>query len=242
MSIIASDAHMDSVLQASYGLQACGDMETLGQRLASVVDAVGYSKITMIDFRAPQPMDRYLTSVGGEFVRDYVASDAILHDPLFHKIAAASGPFNWRNDIYFAKQYVPCRHIGDMLDAANIRYGLTVPIYGPCGLRGHVTFGGDNHDTDAKAPRFGLQLLAAIAFEGAISLRAPSSQRAPVLTEREREVLLWSAEGMTAADISDRLLLSSRTVESYLRAACLKLGAVSKSHAVALAIRHRLVA
>lgn len=242
MSYMGPLSHVDSVLQASRALQACHNIDELGQHLGHIGDSAGYSKITMVDFRSPKPSDRYLTSVGGEFVREYVASDAIMLDPLFHKIAAASGPFNWRNEIYFAKQYMPCRHIGDMLDAAHINYGLTVPIYGPYGLQGHVTFGGDNRDTEAAAPRFGLQLLAAIAFDSAMSLRSRSQEKPPVLTDREREVLLWSAEGLTAGEISDRLLLSSRTIESYLRTACLKLGASSKSHAVAIAIRHHLLA
>lgn len=49
------------------------------------------------------------------------------------------------------------------------------------------------------------------------------------LSEREREVLLWVARGYTNQEISDRLALSVKTVETYRSRATSKLGLKSRA-------------
>ena len=66
----------------------------------------------------------------------------------------------------------------------------------------------------------------------------PSKQ---VLTPREREVLAWSAEGKSAAEIAEILGIGKRTVDGHADNAIRKLGASNRTHAVALAIRLGLV-
>lgn len=56
------------------------------------------------------------------------------------------------------------------------------------------------------------------------------------LTDREREVLTMLALGETNATIAKKLHLSQETVRSHTRSARLRLGARSRSHAIALAL------
>lgn len=58
-----------------------------------------------------------------------------------------------------------------------------------------------------------------------------------ILTDREREVLALLALGGTNASIAARLHLSPETVRSHTRSARLRLGAKSRSHAIALALQ-----
>jgi DNA-binding CsgD family transcriptional regulator len=55
----------------------------------------------------------------------------------------------------------------------------------------------------------------------------------PSLTPREREVLHWAASGMTNQEIGRVLRISGRTVQVHLAHACHKLGARSRTGAVA---------
>ncbi len=73
------------------------------------------------------------------------------------------------------------------------------------------------------------------------SLRIPSAQTEPVeqLTEREVELLLLVADGLTNDEIADRLTLSARTVERHLSNVYRKLG-VSGRAARAAAVAHIL--
>ena len=61
------------------------------------------------------------------------------------------------------------------------------------------------------------------------------------LTEREREVLTLLAEGMQLDEIGQRLGIGTETVRTHVRNASDRLGAANRTHAVAIAIRHRLI-
>jgi two-component system response regulator DesR len=61
------------------------------------------------------------------------------------------------------------------------------------------------------------------------------SERDNPLTERERDVLLASADGATLRDVAAKLYLSEGTVRNYLSSAIQKLGARNRVEAVRLA-------
>lgn len=63
------------------------------------------------------------------------------------------------------------------------------------------------------------------------------SKAKDTLSPREREVLGHLADGLTGALVAERLNLSPETVRAHVRNAMTKLGASTRSHAVALAIR-----
>ena len=61
------------------------------------------------------------------------------------------------------------------------------------------------------------------------------------LTEREREVLELLADGLTTAEVADRLSLSQHAVRSRVRTTLAKLRARNREHAIAIAIREGAV-
>jgi DNA-binding CsgD family transcriptional regulator len=65
---------------------------------------------------------------------------------------------------------------------------------------------------------------------------AADSGRVP-LTRREREILGLLAEGLSGAQIAGELVLSPETVRTHVRNAMTKLGASTRSQAVALALK-----
>lgn len=72
---------------------------------------------------------------------------------------------------------------------------------------------------------------------GALAGRRAASQ----LTTREADVLALLAEGLTYEEIGRRLGISSETVRTHLQKASQRLGAATRTHAVATAIRLGLV-
>jgi DNA-binding NarL/FixJ family response regulator len=61
------------------------------------------------------------------------------------------------------------------------------------------------------------------------------------LTARQLEVLGLVAEGLTNAEIAERLVLSERTAEHHVAAVLTKLGATTRREAARLASEQRLV-
>jgi DNA-binding CsgD family transcriptional regulator len=72
------------------------------------------------------------------------------------------------------------------------------------------------------------------------TLKQPGGRNSQ-LTAREAEVLTWVARGKSAWEIGEILALSKRTVDEHAATAVKKLGAVSRVHAVALAVRDGLI-
>jgi PAS domain S-box-containing protein len=64
----------------------------------------------------------------------------------------------------------------------------------------------------------------------------------PTLTARQREVLALVALGATTDDIANGLGISAETARSHVKNAMEKLGARNRAHAVALALRHEMIA
>jgi LuxR family quorum sensing-dependent transcriptional regulator len=81
----------------------------------------------------------------------------------------------------------------------------------------------------------------AILANGPVALTRRSPAKRRLLTPREREVLAWVARGKSAWEIGEILDIAKRTVDEHVQSAVRKLGAVNRTHAVALAIRDHLV-
>ena len=61
------------------------------------------------------------------------------------------------------------------------------------------------------------------------------------LTERERAVLALIVEGLNNTQIASRLVVSPSTIKSHVSNILSKLGVTSRTEAVAIALRHKLV-
>jgi DNA-binding NarL/FixJ family response regulator len=77
----------------------------------------------------------------------------------------------------------------------------------------------------------------AIAKQLTRSLVAPEPQAADALTDREREVLVLVAKGLSNQQIADSLVISERTARTHVSNILGKLGVASRTQAALLAIR-----
>ena len=65
--------------------------------------------------------------------------------------------------------------------------------------------------------------------------------REELLTAREREILQLLADGMSNADVAEKLFISQETVKSHVRHILTKLEADTRTHAVAIALRDAII-
>lgn len=122
--------------------------------------------------------------------------------------------------------------------------GATIPVHGRFGDRAllSVTCNHDEKEWANKRPALmrDFQVLATHFHDMILRIEGSETQ-SPRLSPRERECLLWAAEGKTAWECAVILGLSEQTVRCYLESARHKLGATSTTHAVAKAIKANLL-
>jgi NarL family two-component system response regulator LiaR len=99
-------------------------------------------------------------------------------------------------------------------------------------------------DELARAIRAAHSGRATLSPEAAQAL-VQSSNQPPApgldLTEREREVLALVVEGLNNTQIAERLSVSPSTIKSHVSSILSKLGVTTRTEAVTLAFRHKLV-
>jgi DNA-binding NarL/FixJ family response regulator len=85
------------------------------------------------------------------------------------------------------------------------------------------------------------------AMQGAAQCAAPAERLAPIdedlaaLSERERQVLVLAAEGLSTQEMADKLNLSKGTVKNYLSRIYEVLGLGNRADTVWYAIKHGLI-
>jgi two-component system, NarL family, response regulator LiaR len=92
-----------------------------------------------------------------------------------------------------------------------------------------------------RAAHAGRSTLAPEAADVLVKAVSAPREVGDTLSAREREVLRLMAEGLTNADIADRLVIGVSTVKTHVSSVIAKLGCSTRTEACALAIRRGLV-
>jgi DNA-binding CsgD family transcriptional regulator len=168
------------------------------------------------------------------------------HCPYYHACFDGRVGFDWssvrtRNDLT-CNEKKAWHYLADF----GLIQGFTVPIHSP-GHFGFVTVVGEPHDR-AWARRSETNIASLLflshVYHEAVRERFPELfaelEQIP-LSSRERECLGWAAAGKTTEAMATILGLSQETVRVYMKRAMRKLGATSRTQAVAHAYRAGLL-
>lgn len=171
----------------------------------------------------------------------YLANAFHKIDPVLEGCRGAAQPFGWAELAGAGNLPAASRHVMGLARDFGLRDGLSIPIHNVDGTTSCVSLSASGpHLAHQAQPA--IHLMAIYAFEQVRQLNAANASAEPVLTGREIEVMTWAAAGKSAAAIADILDITERTVVAHTLNATHKLGAANKTHAVALALKHRLIA
>jgi LuxR family transcriptional regulator, quorum-sensing system regulator BjaR1 len=209
--------------------------------LYRVIAPLGFESLFFAEVRSRSDRDIdphvFVAKCHLEFLPQYVARDYVHVDPSVARTLRSHYPFEWNTADFTGadKRLVEFRRL---LDDCRLTRGLSVPIHGRSGLAAGVSMGGVGIELTART-KAALHLMSVYAFERILQLTA-RERAEPRLTLREREVLAWSAKGKSAWEIGEILSVAKRTVDEHAQSAMRKLGATTRTHAVAIALRNRL--
>lgn len=189
-------------------------------------------------FQAPMPLSRprftWLHDYPDEWQRQYVAAGYPAVDPRIIRARRSAEPFIWTQDLFAD---VPelwedmCKH--------NLQFGWTQSTLNDPGGIGMLSLARHTplNAQQIREQQHSMQWLALLAHKAFSKLiRTRMMHNAPSLTERELEVLRWTADGKSAKDIAEILLLSKNTVDFHIRNSINKLEASNKTAAVVRAV------
>ena len=226
-----------AALTAAMAIEASKNLTAIQTAVRNFAEPLGYDKFVI--FSASATLDGIVERIywiEGDWFGDGRELDALTytrHCPVTHHILKADEPFFWtKQATRKGETYRVVR-----TPKGEGTHGLQVPIFGRRGLEGAMSAGGDMINASPTA-RLGMNIVSTAAFFAMRKLlEAPQNATIGSLTEREREVLAWTAVGWRQADIADSLGLSKRTVENHLRNVRLRLGVATTAEAVKMAIR-----
>src|SRR5262249_26273681 len=130
--------------------------------------------------------------------------------------------------------------VWDMAIDLHMALGFLFPIHNGEGSGAAVIISGERPDF-GRGVRPAMHLMALYAHNRMRSLLRPTIARR-VLTDREREVLRWTAAGKTSWEISVILNISERTANAHIASAAQKLDAPNRIAAVVNALRRGEIA
>jgi LuxR family transcriptional regulator, quorum-sensing system regulator BjaR1 len=165
----------------------------------------------------------------------------VFRDPIVARLLTERVPFTWTDAYRTCPDRESVKIVGGEASDFGLREGYVVPISTIEGDLAAVSFGGPLQaiePTELGALNFAASYAVGSYFRHAAARRRLSA----ALTPRECDCLLWAGEGKTDWEISVILGISRSTVIKHIAAAREKLGAVNKAHAIAKAIRIKLLA
>ena len=220
----------------------------LGAELAS---SMGFDYFTlgckrMSSFSNPDV--QWVSNYPMAWLIEYNAKNYIAKDPTLMAAASSNKPVVWNTEFF--------SHAPDLWEDANkhgIYHGWALGIHNIRGDLGVMVLARNSRDLTpqeqaSKLPIFTAvahvmheQLSVILSHADSITPYSTEPEPRPHLTEREVEVLRFTADGKTASDISEILGIAERTVNFHVNNILLRLSVPNKTAAVARAASQGLL-
>jgi DNA-binding CsgD family transcriptional regulator len=192
------------------------------------------------------PGDVFVSDYPDEWQQRYRSRHYKYYDPVVTLSHSASVPFfYWGRPGFLDPHGKAARLVFHEAAEFQILEGCGVPTAGTAGDSGIFSMAvsqrgqvdeilADKHDL--------IQLFAADFHQAAVKFICGDARDQRLeLTPRQREVLSWTAEGLSSEATAERIGITASAVNYHLGVASRRLGAANKIQAVALAIRRALI-
>ncbi|MEG0244401.1 Transcriptional activator protein LasR [compost metagenome] len=173
----------------------------------------------------------------------YDREDFALVDPVVAHCMRSPLPFSWSG---YSSHVKGTRQFFEEAASQGLQHGVALPLHGGQGQSGMLSLvwqggGGKDYERHLEATLGSATLLRDFAMESIIVLLTPSHWPNTPLTQRELEVLVWSAAGKTTWEISMILSCSASTIDFHFKNIRRKFNVSSRQLAVVKALQSRLI-
>lgn len=169
----------------------------------------------------------------------YAEQGYLAVDPTISHGTRSVLPLVWSEDVF-----AQARPFWEDARAHGLRHGWSQACHDGRGVAGLLTLARSHDPLSELELRHQGQRVSWLGQAVHETLSARHARRAApdvALTRREAEVLRWTADGATSAQVSDRLHISERTVNFHINNMLLKLDAPNKTALAVKALRLGLI-
>jgi len=224
------------------GLERLKTVDSVMDAMERAFNRFGFETIILTG--VPNPEQRLEQMVlakrwPAEWFKIYTANEYVRVDPAVRHLRRTVNPFEWSEAPYDAGKEPRAAEVMRRAVEFGMARGFAVPIHNLTGYEACVSLGGKHLDLNVRS-KAAIHLMGMYSFDRVRRIIVPPI-KAHRLTPREREVIAWSSQGKSAWEIGEILNINQRTVEAHAASARQKLGATNATHAVAIAIRERLI-
>lgn len=208
-------------------------------------ESFGFDKLIYID-KSLEGLSMF-TTFPESWTSHYQASGYEKVDPFFHYCCATTTPMGTGVDFLPDYDFLTGieRQLIQEAGETGMRAGMTCTVRkaGPGGAGGWNLGSSLPRDEIMRIFSENADLLRLAAFFAHERMQSAmrAERRGILLSPREKECLLWLAQGLRNKQIADRLGLRPVTVELHLKNARKKLGAETREQAIAIALLNGLI-
>lgn len=207
----------------------------LAAALNDIAHELGFAYFALthhVDLRAaPGPSIR-CASYPAEWVEYFDANRLALSDPVHRASHLTSIGFPWSRLTKLIRLTPADEAVLALAAARGLGDGFTVPANVPGESNGSCSFATKAGVSLSEEHLPAAQLVGAFAFEAARRIwriRGGHRLPAPILTDRQRECVIWAARGKSDWEIAQILGISHETVVQYLKRARERYGASKRT-------------
>jgi DNA-binding CsgD family transcriptional regulator len=226
----------------------CGTVEELHSDATAIARQMGFEHFlygVQVNTSLTRPY-RFILSCYPENWRKHYDEEGYANiDPTVSHCAKTSIPIIWKNEIFKGRKEARVR--SEAKDCGLVS-GVSFPVHGSRGEAAMLSLSTSRDSREAQddiAAMMGTaQLLTCYLHEAVqriVLSKGPIPLKKINLTEREKECLLWAAEGKTGWEIANIIRISERTVTFHLQNAVQKLGVVNRQQAISRALSLGLI-
>jgi len=219
-------------------VEAISSPDSIAAYFSRTIGEAGFSAFVMCGLPDTQTSFRDRILANGwpaEWSAIYLREELARYDPVERHWLRMLDPFDWSEAPYDPEQEPRAEMVMRRATDFRMTKGFCVPIHYGDGPGAAVSIAGDCPDL-GRGVRAAMHLMALYAHNRLRALLRPVSYKR-VLTDREREVLQWTAAGKTSWEISMILHISERTANAHINSAARKLNATNRVSAVVNALR-----
>ena len=180
-----------------------------------------------------------------DWLKHYVERHYVDHDPVYHTALITKKPFTWKQMNQIQELSPQAQKILNEARESKMYNGIGLSIYQPFGQI--IGMGlASSQEEDLTCDKNLLHIIYAacnqffIAYSDLFLPKAPLNDNI-VLTQREREVLLWLVRGKKKGEIASIINTSESTVKRHCENIFAKLNVSSMQLAIAKALRLGLI-